>query len=77
VSQNIAPIKTFSYDPIGNLLSKSEVGTYTYPVAGAALPHAVQSVSGTTINTTFTYEAALDRFRRQSDRPRRFPGPTA
>jgi len=23
--------KTFSYSPIGNLLSKSDVGTYTYP----------------------------------------------
>jgi hypothetical protein len=29
----------FTYDPIGNLLSKSDVGTYTYPLAGAALPH--------------------------------------
>ncbi len=57
VSQNITPVKTFSYDPVGNLLSKSNIGTYTYPVAGAALPHAVQSISGTTINTTFTYDA--------------------
>jgi YD repeat-containing protein len=56
VSQNIAPVKTFSYDPIGNLLSKSDVGTYTYPVAGSALPHAVQSISGGTISTTFTYD---------------------
>ncbi len=34
-------MKTFSYDAIGNLLSKSDVGTYTYPLAGSALPHAV------------------------------------
>ena len=30
--------KTFSYDPIGNLLSKSDVGAYSYPAAGPALP---------------------------------------
>ena len=31
-------------------------GTYTYPAAGAALPHAVMSVSGGTLSTTFTYD---------------------
>ncbi len=55
VSANIAPEKTFSYNAIGNLLSKSDVGTYTYPVAGSALPHAVSSIAGT-INSTFTYD---------------------
>jgi hypothetical protein len=45
-----------SYDPIGNLLSKSDVGNYAYPLAGAALPHAVQSISGGTISTSFTYD---------------------
>jgi RHS repeat-associated protein len=45
VTANIAPVKTFSYSPIGNLLSKSDVGTYTYPLAGAALPHAVSSIT--------------------------------
>ncbi len=55
VSASIAPQKLFSYDPIGNLLSKSDVGTYTYPLAGAALPHAVSAVAGT-INSTFTYD---------------------
>jgi RHS repeat-associated protein len=57
VSQNIAPVKTFAYDAIGNLLSKSDVGNYTYPLAGSALPHAVTSISGGNINTTFTYDA--------------------
>jgi len=56
VSQNIAPVKSFTYDAIGNLLSKSDVGTYTYPLAGSALPHAVTSIAGGTINTTFTYD---------------------
>ncbi len=55
VSANIAPEKTFSYNAIGNLLSKSDVGTYTYPVAGSALPHAVSSIAGA-INSTFTYD---------------------
>ena len=55
VSANIAPVKTFTYDAIGNLLSKSDVGTYTYPLAGSALPHAVSVVNGT-INSTFTYD---------------------
>jgi len=56
VSQNIAPLKTFAYDAIGNLLSKSDVGNYTYPMAGSALPHAVTSISGGNISTTFTYD---------------------
>src|SRR5262249_42587687 len=55
VSQN-APVKTFAYDAIGNLLSKSDVGNYTYPLAGSALPHAVTSISGGNINTTFSYD---------------------
>jgi RHS repeat-associated protein len=55
VSAGVAPVKTFSYNAIGNLLSKSDVGTYSYPVAGSALPHAVSSVSGT-ITSTFTYD---------------------
>jgi RHS repeat-associated protein len=56
VSQNIAPVKTFAYDAIGNLLSKSDVGAYAYPLAGSALPHAVTSISGGVINTTFSYD---------------------
>jgi hypothetical protein len=57
LSQN-APMKTFAYDVIGNLLSKSDVGTYTYPASGANAirPHAVTSISGSTINTTFAYD---------------------
>jgi YD repeat-containing protein len=34
VSANIAPVKTFAYGPIGNLLSKSDVGTYSYRSPG-------------------------------------------
>jgi RHS repeat-associated protein len=55
--QMVPPPKTFTYDAIGNLKFKSDVGTYTYgyPLAGSALPHAVSAVAGT-INSTFTYE---------------------
>jgi len=56
VSQNVAPVKSFTYDAIGNLLSKSDVGTYTYPLAGSALPHAVTSISGGAVSTTFAYD---------------------
>lgn len=28
--------KTFSYDPLRNLLSKSDIGTYSYPAVGLA-----------------------------------------
>lgn len=48
--------KTVSYSPIGNITSKSDVGTYTYPTAGSSRPHAVQSIAGT-VNTSFTYDA--------------------
>jgi YD repeat-containing protein len=50
-------VKTFSYNAIGNLTAKSDVGTYTYPAAGQPRPHAVTVISGGTINTTFTYDA--------------------
>jgi RHS repeat-associated protein len=50
------PMKTFLYDAIGNLLSKSDVGNYTYGLAGSLLPHAVTSISGGSISTTFTYD---------------------
>jgi RHS repeat-associated protein len=56
VSQSVAPVKNFSYDAIGNLLTKSDVGNYTYPLAGSALPHAVTSISGGTVSTSFTYD---------------------
>ena len=44
VSQNTAPVKTFAYDATGNLLRKSDVGNYAYPLAGSALPHAAVGV---------------------------------
>jgi RHS repeat-associated protein len=50
-------VKAFAYDPVGNLLSKSDVGNYAYPAPGASLPHAVSSIAGGAINTTFSYDA--------------------
>jgi hypothetical protein len=55
VGVNVA--KTYSYDVIGNLLGKSDVGNYIYPAAGQPFPHAVSSISGSVINTTFSYDA--------------------
>jgi RHS repeat-associated protein len=48
--------KTVGYNGLGNITSKSDVGTYTYPAAGLARPHAVGSITGA-INTIFTYDA--------------------
>ena len=50
------PAKTFAYDSIGNITAKSDVGTYTYPLPGAARPHAVTQVTGS-LNATYTYDA--------------------
>ena len=53
---NLMPAKTFSYNGIGNMLSKSDVGSYRYPDAGQPRPHAVTSISEGLISTTFTYD---------------------
>lgn len=45
-----------SYNVLGNILYKSDVGTYTYPPVGSARPHAVQSVNGPGYNATFAYD---------------------
>jgi hypothetical protein len=55
VGVNIA--KTFSYDAIGNIVSKSDVGAYSYPAPGQPFPRAVSSISGGVVNTTFSYDA--------------------
>src|SRR5712692_1563752 len=44
------------YDPIGNLVSKTGVGNYAYPAPGQLRPHAVSSISGGAVTTTFTYD---------------------
>jgi RHS repeat-associated protein len=49
-------VKNFAYDSIGNLLTKSDVGNYTYPAPGQARPHAVLSVAGDTVSATFSYD---------------------
>jgi hypothetical protein len=52
VTQSVAPVKTFAYDAIGNLLTKSDVGNYVYPLADLALPQ--WCISGGTVSTSFT-----------------------
>jgi hypothetical protein len=51
--------KTVAYDQLGNITSKSDVGSYTYSGSGAG-PHAVTSITGTVngvVNPTYTYDA--------------------
>ena len=50
-------MKNFTYDSIGNLLTKSDVGSYSYPAPGQPRPHAVLSVAGDTVSATFSYDA--------------------
>jgi len=40
---NGALTQTFTYDSVGNMLTNSAIGTYTYPTPGSARPHAVIS----------------------------------
>ena len=54
--------KTVGYDALGNISSKTGVGTYSYPASGASSvqPHAVSSVAGTVngvVNPTYNYDA--------------------
>jgi RHS repeat-associated protein len=51
--------KTVAYDSVGNITSKSDTGTYTYPSSGSALPHAVSSITGTVdglTNPKYSYD---------------------
>lgn len=55
-------VKTVSYNAIGNITAKSDVGSYSYPASGAASvrPHAVSSITGTvngSVNPSFAYDA--------------------
>ncbi len=47
--------ESYSYNPIGNLTSKSDLGSYSYPPSGAnsVRPHAVTSVGG----YSYSYDA--------------------
>jgi len=44
--------QSFSYDPIGNITNKSDVGSYTYAQTGYANPHAVTAIA----STTYSYD---------------------
>jgi RHS repeat-associated protein len=50
----------FSYNPLGNITNKSNVGTYTFPPAGSAHPHAIASIANVPAlgggSTNFTYD---------------------
>jgi YD repeat-containing protein len=50
--------QTFSYDLVGNMLTNSQVGTYSYPAPGSPRPHAVTGISGGPLGSqSFTYDA--------------------
>lgn len=53
--------QVYGYNDLGNLTSKTGVGTYSYPTSGATSirPHAVSSITGTVAgiaNPTFSYD---------------------
>lgn len=53
-------LKNFGYDNLGNITSKANVGTYTYPAANSARPHLISSITGTVAgltNPSFAYDA--------------------
>lgn len=58
-----APVSTaWNYDASGNIVSRSDIGTYQYPAAGAASkrPHTVSAITGTVngvTNPSFSYDA--------------------
>ncbi|OGZ13424.1 MAG: hypothetical protein A2942_01090 [Candidatus Lloydbacteria bacterium RIFCSPLOWO2_01_FULL_50_20] len=47
-------LQTYAYDDLGNITSKSDVGSYTYAGTGWANPHAPTTVNG----VTYGYDAA-------------------
>ncbi len=47
--------KTVAYDELGNIVQRSDVGTYAYPAPGEARPHAVQSITGQ-VEASYTYD---------------------
>ncbi|HEY0282202.1 MAG TPA: Ig-like domain-containing protein, partial [Rhizomicrobium sp.] len=52
--------KTVGYDALGNIASKTGVGTYRYAAAGQARPHAVSSITGTVngaVDPGYSYDA--------------------
>jgi hypothetical protein len=70
--------KTVGYDALGDITSKSDVGTYTYPTAGNPLPHAVSSITGTVNGVTNpTYTGACPPARRARPEERHPPSPKA
>ncbi len=50
--------RSFDYSALGNMIYKSDVGTYAYPASGigSVRPHAVSSVSGT-VSASYAYDA--------------------
>ena len=54
----VTTVTNLTFDALGNILYKSDVGAYTYNASGAnsVRPHAVTSVAGA-VNTSYAYDA--------------------
>lgn len=57
---SVLSTQTVAYDPLGNIVSKSDVGTYRY---SPGRPHAVDSITTATRNDVFTYDANGNQLR--------------
>ncbi|MBX7144917.1 MAG: hypothetical protein K1X79_10735 [Oligoflexia bacterium] len=57
---------SLSYDSLGNIVSKTDVGTYLYGTSGAG-PHAVTQITGAMTNS-YTYDATGNRLTSRSGR---------
>lgn len=57
IATNFQRTVQIQYNVVGNILYKSDVGAYSYPAAGSARPHAVQSVTGSQHTATYQYDA--------------------
>ena len=42
--------ETYTYSPTGNLLSRTRIGTYTYPTPAAVRPHAATQIGAKTLS---------------------------
>jgi len=57
ITLNGAAENSFTYDVLGDMLTKGDVGTYTYPPNGSAQPHGVSKITKGSNVTNVVYDA--------------------
>ena len=57
ITLNGAAENSFTYDVLGDMLTKGDVGTYTYPATGAVQPHGVSKITSGSNVTNVVYDA--------------------